>query len=110
MKLSIAEALGFSLLGIVVVFVMLVFLMGVIWVMGKIFSPTGSKSQAAPAPAAPSVAAPVPSASLPTAPGTLGQLDLHNVDDRTAAMLMAIVADKTGLPLCELRFKSIKEI
>ena len=47
---------------------------------------------------------------LPTAPGTAGQLKLHDVDPKTAAMLMAIVADKTGKPLNELRFTSIKEV
>jgi hypothetical protein len=32
------------------------------------------------------------------------------VPDKTAAMLMAIVAEKTGKPLNELRFISIKEV
>ena len=35
---------------------------------------------------------------------------LHDVPPKTAAMLMAIVADKTGKPLNELRFISIKEV
>ncbi len=46
----------------------------------------------------------------PTAPGSAGQLKLHNVEPKTAAMLMAIVADKLQKPLNELRFISIKEI
>ena len=46
----------------------------------------------------------------PTAPGSAGQLKLHDVEPKTAAMLMAIVADKTGKPLNELRFISIKEV
>ena len=46
----------------------------------------------------------------PTAPGSAGQLKLHNVEPKTAAMLMAIVADKMGKPLNELRFISIKEV
>ncbi len=46
----------------------------------------------------------------PVAPGSAGQLKLHNVEPRTAAMLMAIVADKLGKPLNELRFISIKEV
>ncbi len=46
----------------------------------------------------------------PTAPGSAGQLKLHNVEPKTAAMLMAIVADKLGKPLNELRFISIKEV
>ena len=43
------------------------------------------------------------------APGTAGQIKLHDVDPKTAAMLMAIVAHKMGKPLNELRFISIKE-
>ena len=47
---------------------------------------------------------------LPKAPGSAGKLKLHNVEPKTAAMLMAIVADKMGKPLNELRFISIKEV
>ena len=43
------------------------------------------------------------------APGSAGKLKLHDVPPKTAAMLMAIVADKMGKPLNELRFISIKE-
>ena len=46
----------------------------------------------------------------PVAPGSAGQLKLHGVEPKTAAMLMAIVANKTGKPLNELRFISIKEV
>lgn len=46
----------------------------------------------------------------PEAPGSAGQLKIHNVEPKTAAMLMAIVADKMGKPLNELRFISIKEV
>ena len=44
------------------------------------------------------------------APGSAGTLKLHDVEPKTAAMLMAIVAYKTGKPLNELRFISIKEV
>jgi len=44
------------------------------------------------------------------APGTAGKLKIYDVEPKTAAMLMAIVADKTQLPLNELRFTYIKEI
>ena len=44
------------------------------------------------------------------APGAAGELKLYNVEPKTAAMLMAIVADKMGKPLNELRFISIKEV
>ena len=49
-------------------------------------------------------------AETPKAPGAAGQLKLHNVEPKTAAMVMAIVADKMGKPLNELRFLSIKEV
>ena len=49
-------------------------------------------------------------AEIPVPPGSAGQLKLHNVAPKTAAMLMAIVAEKTGKPLNELRFISIKEV
>lgn len=37
-----------------------------------------------------------------------GELELINVDERTAAMAMAIVSDELKVPLNELKFKSIK--
>ena len=54
--------------------------------------------------------APAPVVEAPKAPGTAGALKLHNVEPKTAAMLMAIVADKMGKPINELRFISIKEV
>ena len=65
-------------------------------------------------PAAPVVqeaapAEPVP-ADAPTAPGAAGEVKLHNVEPKIAAMLMAIVADKMQKPINELRFISIKEV
>ena len=56
------------------------------------------------------VPAPVEQPEKPAAPGSAGQLKLHSVEPKTAAMLMAIVADKMGKPLNELRFISIKEV
>lgn len=50
------------------------------------------------------------SQDVPAAVGTAGQLKLHGVDPKTAAMLMALVADKTNRPLNELRFISIREV
>jgi len=47
---------------------------------------------------------------MPVAPGSAGQIKIHNVPPKTAAMLMAIVANKMGKPLNELRFISIKEV
>ena len=56
------------------------------------------------------VAPAAPKAEAKPAPGSAGGVKLHNVEPKTAAMLMAIVADKLGKPLNELRFISIKEV
>ena len=105
--LGIGEAGGYALLGYAVVFLGLVLLMLVVTVIGKIFIAKDAKAKAAaPVAAAPAAA---PEVSKPTAPGTAGELKLHDVEPKTAAMLMAIVADKMGKPLNELRFISIKE-
>lgn len=37
-----------------------------------------------------------------------GELKLFGVDEKTAAMVMAIVSDESKISLAELRFKSIK--
>ena len=54
--------------------------------------------------------APAPVVEAPKAPGSAGHLKLHNVEPKTAAMVMAIVADKLQKPINELRFVSIKEV
>ena len=106
--LSIGEAGGYALLGYAVVFLGLVLLMIVVTIIGKIFIAKDAKAKAAaPVAAAPAAA---PEIAKPTAPGTAGQLKLHDVEPKTAAMLMAIVADKMGKPINELRFISIKEV
>ena len=51
-----------------------------------------------------------PEVEAPTAPGSAGKLKLYNTEPKTAAMVMAIVADKLGKPINELRFISIKEV
>ena len=61
-------------------------------------------------PAAPVYPALKPEAPKPAAPGSAGRLKLHNVPPKTAAMVMAIVANQMGKPLNELRFISIKEV
>lgn len=42
--------------------------------------------------------------------GTAGELKLIGVEEKTAAMIMAIVSEESGIPLSELQFKSIKAI
>ena len=106
--LNVGTAGLIALLGYVVVFVGLIALMVVVIVVGKIMVAKKSK-EAAPAAAPAPVAAPKPVLAA-AAPGTAGEVKLFDVADKEAAMLMAIVANKLGKPLNELRFKSIKEV
>ena len=109
--LALGNAALIALTGYLVVFFGLVLLMCVIIVMGKIMVASRQKKAAAAAAAAAAPApAAEPAATLPEAPGTAGEFMLHDVDPKIAAMAMAIVADKMGKPLNELRFKSIKEV
>ena len=106
--LSLGTAGLIALLGYAVVFIGLIALMVVVIIMGKIMVAKKSKAAAPVAAPAPAVAPkPVLAAA---APGTAGEVKLFDVADKEAAMLMAIVANKLGKPLNELRFKSIKEV
>ena len=106
-NIGILDAALVAVLGYGVVFFGLILLMGVIIIMGKAFMAKDKKAAAAAAAAPAAAPAPV---EAPAAPGTAGQLKLHDVEPKTAAMIMAIVADKMGKPLNELRFISIKEV
>ena len=111
---TIVEAGVIAVLGYAVVFFGLILLMLVVMAMGKYFTsqdkkPAKAEKAAPAAPAAAPVAAPAPVVEV-AAPGTAGQLKLHDVSPKTAAMLMAIVANQMGKPLNELRFISIKEV
>ena len=107
--IGIGEAGVYALLGYAVVFFGLILLMAVVVIMGKVFTAKKEKPAAAAAPAA-APAAPAAPVEAPVAPGTAGQLKTYDVPAKTCAMLMAIVADKMGKPLNELRFISIKEV
>ena len=107
-NIGIMDAALVAVLGYGVVFFGLILLMCVIIIMGKAFMAKDKKAAAAAA-AAPA-AEPAAPVEAPAAPGTAGQLKLHDVEPKTAAMIMAIVADKMGKPLNELRFISIKEV
>ena len=115
-NISILNAGIVALLGYSVVFFGLILLMLVVMAMGKYFVAQEAKSKAtaenkaaalATPAAAPVAAKPV---QAPAAPGSAGPIKLYDTPPTTAAMIMAIVADKMGKPLNELRFISIKEV
>ena len=118
-NLTLLDAGIIAVLGYAVVFFGLILLMLVVMAMGKAFTARGAARETtqapAPAPAVPSApavppAAPVSREGAELAPGSAGTIKLHDVPPKTAAMLMAIVADTLGKPLNELRFISIKEV
>ncbi len=103
-NISLPTAGVTALLGYGVVFFALVLLMAVILIMGSLMR----RKTEAPAPVQSPAAA--PEKDLPLAPGSAGEVKLYDTDPRTAAMLMAIVADELQTPLNELRFISIREV
>ena len=121
-NISMPNAAIVAVLGYSVVFFGLILLMLVVMGMGKIFIAKDKKAAAAKAakdaelsaiPVAPhtkgEIVLPTQTQAQP-APGTAGTLKLYDTDPKTAAMIMAIVANKMGKPLNELRFISIKEV
>ena len=109
--ITIGEAGVYALLGYIVVFFGLILLMAVVIALGKYFASKDAQMAATAASAAKAAApAPAPAAPKAVAPGSAGELKLHDVEPKTAAMLMAIVAHKMGKPLNELRFITIKEV
>lgn len=105
-NIKAGDAAAVGLLGYMVVFLGLILLMLVVMLLGKVMKDHAAKmAQAVPC------EAPVEKAvKLPEADGTAGELKLYDTDPRDAAMIMAIVANRTGKPLNELRFKSIREV
>ena len=103
--IAIGQASVYALLGYGVVFFGLILLMLVVVLLGKCFI-AAQRRQETDAPAA----VPEETSDPAAAPGSAGQLKLYDVEPKTAAMLMAIVADKLGKPINELRFLSIREV
>ncbi len=117
MSMSLGEkflyALQVSLFGIVIVFALLIILAILIMIISRIArageSIASKKKKKTEAPAAPTQVQ-AQTAGTPL-PDTLsqGSLVLEGVDEPTAAVIMAIVSDESGIPLNRLLFKSIKE-
>ena len=112
-NISILNAGIVAVLGYAVVFFGLILLMLVIMAMGKVFTAKAkvpAKAAPAAAPVAAAPAAPAAPVEAPAAPGSAGPVKLYDTPPKTAAMIMAIVANQMGKPLNELRFISIKEV
>ncbi len=113
-KMEIGDAAITAVFGYIVVFFGLILLMGLLYITGSVFSSKEKKAAEKKA-AEEKVAAekPVETAPAPEpvfAKGSAGHIKLHDVPDKEAAMIMAIVADTLQTPLNELHFISIKEV
>lgn len=118
-NLTFGESLTMAGIGMLVVFMELIILALIIMLMGKVVSSiAGKKGNAAPAAKAAPAAAPVKAAAPAAAVRTLVAgynvlkpvLALCGVDEPTAAMVMAITADKLGAQPSELSFCAIRAI
>ena len=108
-KIGLGEASIVALLGYCVVFVGLVLLMLVVTALVKVMV-YRQKQEAAPLQASIPEAQPIPQITPKEAKGTGGQILLHDVPEREAALVMAVVAHQLGKPLNQLRFQSIREV
>ena len=109
--LTFGQSLILSGIGMLVVLMELAIRAVMIIVLSKVLgSITGKTAPAAAAPApAPKAAAPAPApAAVSAEPVRPAGLTLENVDEPTAAAIMAIISDRTGIPLNRLAFHSIK--
>lgn len=112
--MSIGEAVQKGIILLVIVFIVLFILYAGIIIFGKLLGNLGKKPGDS---ASEKDAAPIPSnenATILPASGSemdfqtyAGTLRLRNVDEQTAAMVMAVVSDESGIPLSELQFTSI---
>ena len=116
-NLTFGESLTMAGIGMLVVFMELIILALIIMLMGKVVSSiAGKKGNAAPAakaaPAAPKAAAPAAAVRTLVAGYNVLKpvLALCGVDEPTAAMVMAITADKLGAQPSELSFRAIRAI
>ncbi len=109
--MTFGDACLFSVTGLLVVFFALILLMIIIKVMTAVGDASEKKAALAAAAAAPAAApAAEPEKTEKSTPKYTRELKLWDTDPRDAAMIMAIVADATQIPLNRLQFLSIKEI
>ena len=106
--MSIGRALIIAVSGFSVVFLMLCILWFIIVIINKVT--TSLEGKAAPeTPAAAKAEAPA-KAAAPQAGTFGGEIALYDVDEKTAACIMAIISDETKIPLSQLVFKSIRAL
>ncbi len=110
--ITMIEALGVSVTGIIVVLIVLAILAVLVLLLSKGIrlvvkdkKNVPKKSEAAAVPASPK-----PHGTALPVTQSAGTLELYKTDEKTAAVIMAIVSNESGIELNRLRFNSIKLI
>ena len=103
--MSFIDSILVSVFGMGVVFAVLIALSAIVVIQSKIVGAFMKKNSAKAA--VNDVSAPVVEPLLDKGI-TPGQMKLIGVDEKTAALIMAIVSDESKIDLSELQFKSIK--
>ncbi|MDR0818041.1 MAG: OadG family protein [Oscillospiraceae bacterium] len=110
-SMTLGDSLLMSVMGLCIVFFGLVSIIVIIKILSVVVNSFAKKTDSGePAPETDAIAAPLKTADSGMIPakGSLGDVALYDTDDKSAAMIMAIVANELGAPLNELRFISIK--
>ena len=120
-SISMTEALGLSVTGIVVVMIILALLAILVVILSKVvrtFEKASKGKKSVTKEKAENTAAKlslkenkqeIKAAALEETQ-SLGQLELYKTDEKTAAVIMAIVSKESGIALNKLQFNSIKLI
>lgn len=106
LKMPLGEALAVSLIGIVTVMIILTVIALLIILVSKCIRAIEAKAVKP----IDEVTIPSPAAAVRAEKISQGQVELIDTDEKTAAVIMAVVSNKTGIPLERLSFKSIKLI
>lgn len=117
-SISMAEALSVSVTGIIVVMIILALLAVIVVLLSKAIRLVEGKARKKAKKSEPeTVIAPAKTEKRPAVDGkplpetqSIGSLDLYKTDEKTAAIIMAIVSNESGIPLNRLQFNSIKLI
>lgn len=109
--MSVPESILLALFCIVIVFAVLGCLFLLIRLFSLVFGAIeNARSQRETASATPEPSVALKAETVYAHDFSAGELKLYDVDEPTAAMIMAIVSDESGIPLSELCFKSIKSV
>ncbi len=108
LKMPLTDAFAVSLIGISTVVLILAVIACLILLVSKAIRSIEAAAAKKKPVAAAEAAAPASSGVPMPAGMNQGELELIGTDEKTAAIIMAIVSDKSGIPLNRLSFKSIK--